>query len=88
MSEVVDLQARRWESEGDPNSHVPASALRECLRQIEAGELIAEHLIIFFGHIDEEGQSQTGYFQAGKFCEFAQSGLAARGLRLITSFDG
>ena len=87
MSEVADLSARRWAANGDPEAQSPLTALAEARRQLEAGEIEAEHVIIIYGHIDESGASQTGYFQAGTFNEFGQVGLVQRGLRLISEYE-
>lgn len=87
MSEPVSLAARRWAKDTDPKRHDPATALLEALRQLEAGEIHADHIVVVHGHHDEDGVSHVGYLQAGKFSELEQCGMMSRGLRLISQFD-
>jgi hypothetical protein len=79
--------ARRWEKDTDPKSHPPVTALREALRQLEAGEIEAEHIMVVHAHHDSDGVSHVGFLQAGKFCELAQVGMMQRAARLIAQFD-
>ncbi len=77
MSEIADLSARRWEVANGPDAHKPVDALREAIRQIEAGEMKADHVIICFGG-ETDTHVITDWLQAGTFNSHAQSGLLER----------
>lgn len=74
MSEITDLNARRWQQDTGPEAHTPLAALRECIRQIEAGEQIADHVIICLGAVREDA-AVTDWLQAGSFDVYGQRGL-------------
>lgn len=87
MSEPVSLTARKWQRDTNPKSHAPETALREALRQLEAGEIQADHIMVIHAHHTELGVSHVGYLQAGKFSELEQCGMMLRAGRLATAFD-
>lgn len=87
MTEPISLAARKWGRDTNPANHQPQVALHEALRQLEAGEIEADHVMVIHGYHDDAGKSQVGYLQAGKFSELEQCGLLARALRLASQFD-
>ena len=74
--EVTDLSARRWVMNPAVDAHSPVAALKEAIRQIEAGEMLADHVIIAVGSMSEDA-AVTDWLQAGSFNVFAQRGLMA-----------
>lgn len=77
MSEIADLSARRWNTATEPHQIKPADALRQVARQIEAGEVEADHVIICVG-TERDNAVQAQWFQAGSFALYAQLGLLER----------
>lgn len=77
MSNVTDLTARRWQQGGDSTEHKPVDALREAIRQIEAGEIAAEQVFIAIaGRCEDCGDTtQTTWLTAGSFPKLAVIGL-------------
>ncbi len=66
-----DISAARWRRGRDPNEHKPIDALKEAIRQIEAGELAPKHIIVCFTDEDD----RFGWFQAGPESRFGQVGI-------------
>lgn len=78
MSEPIDINARRWANGPNRNdAYKPADALREALRQVEAGEVPADHVIICMG-ASVDGSNVSTWLQAGRFDTFQQYGLMDR----------
>jgi hypothetical protein len=74
MTDITDLSARRWQNVSDPEAHKPIDALRETIRQIEAGEVEADHVVICLG-ATKDGAAVTDWLQAGTFDVYGQRGL-------------
>lgn len=74
MTEPVDFAAARWSRGGGSDKHRPIDALREVIRQIEAGEIEPDHVIVVIGSISED-LANTDWLQAGSFDVYAQRGL-------------
>lgn len=77
MSAPVDLNARRWATADRTAAFKPVEALREAIRQIEAGEVPADHVVVCFGGSDDCTNS-SAWVQAGTFDTFQQYGLLER----------
>lgn len=84
MSEITSLSARRWAKDSDPNKFTPREVIVEALRQLDAGEVEAEHVIVVHGWYDPAGVSNTGYFQGGEFRHLEGIGLLHRAIALMT----
>lgn len=87
VSGVASLNARRWVKDDNPKAHTPADALREALRQLESGELEADHVIVVYGYHNKDEQGVVGYLQGGSLPELAQCGMLARAHHLIASVE-
>lgn len=71
-----DIANRRWgEGDGDPASYSMIDALEVMAHRLRSGEIEADHIIIAYGRLDEDGAALTGYAQAGSFNPFMQAGL-------------
>lgn len=82
MSETVSLAQRRWESKRDPAAHSPRDMLVEAIRQIDEGEIDAEHMILCYGS-ENEDEASYGWLQAGPFRTLAMVGLVEVVKRLL-----
>jgi hypothetical protein len=71
------LSARRWKHGQDPAQHTIRDMLAEALRQLDAGELHADHAILAFSVEDGRG-CRTGWLQAGTLSPLGQLGLLTR----------
>lgn len=72
---ISNIATKRWEKETCPNRTSIRDMLVVALERLDAGELLADHMIIAFGHTTDDGRFGTGYFNAGSFNDFAQIGL-------------
>lgn len=83
MSEIADLSERRWQKAAAPDELKPVDALRQAIREIEAGTIDADHLLICIGAVDGEGGVSTDWLQAGPLNLYGQLGLLERVKGLI-----
>ena len=85
MSDPISLSAVRWKKDENPNSYTPRDVLAEALRQIDAGEMLADHVIIFhaFPSKDDPTRFTVGYWQGGSFSVLQTMGMVARGLHIL-----
>jgi hypothetical protein len=74
MADVTNLSGKRFATAIDAREIRPRDALIETLRRIDAGELIAEHVIISVG-MPEGGYD---FVQAGTFDSNSIIGLLVR----------
>lgn len=85
MTEIVSFAARKWASNTDPNAYSPRDMLVEALRQVDAGDLDAHHMVLVVAHKDEAsptGQT-TGYMQAGSYAPLAALGLLTSAVNVM-----
>ncbi len=83
MSDIVDLSAKRWAANDDPNAHDAESAVHAFLRDVAAGKVAPRHVIVVAEYANDDGGSSVAYFQAGRETESGQIGLLARALQIM-----
>ncbi|MCR4298245.1 MAG: hypothetical protein NUV75_05770 [Gallionella sp.] len=76
MSEPTSLTDIRWKKgSGEPSAHPASEALEIAAHRVKTGEWKAQHIIVIYGYIDDEGVACSGFCQAGSLDPFAQIGL-------------
>jgi hypothetical protein len=62
---VVDLAEKRWtDGENNPRQHKPRDALLAALRDIDAGVINPDHLVVCYS-LPNNDEAECGYYQAG-----------------------
>ena len=83
MNEPTSLAARRWKTDQQTESFTPRDALVEALRQLDAGEIKADHILICHAWKEARGES-VGWFQSGDLTPLGQLGLLTRVSHVMT----
>lgn len=78
VADIVDLNKRRFDDAADCTGITPTQALREALRQIEAGEWVPTDLIILGLLVDENDDSFVDTLHAGKATTNERLGMLMR----------
>ncbi len=80
----VSISEARGMRDSSPGSWQPRDILIMLLREIDAGRLTPDHVMLGFGTVQPDGGAKTGFFQAGTLNSYGQMGLAAQMLDLVS----
>lgn len=81
FSDMRTLGAERSERSGRASDWTPRECLVELLREIDAGETTADHLIVAWRPMRKAGENENGHFLAA-----GHSPLVNLGLLAVTTF--
>lgn len=82
-SNVFRFGAAQFYRSTGPEMLDPVTALDAAYEHVRSLEYKPDHIIVLIGCKTPDGASETTFFQAGKFCYFAQQGLCVEGANRI-----